>query len=101
MISIETSLHSSLSGPLSTLPPPHPPTPIPAQMVFEAETKCRHELQAMRERHRERFLEATAKLRSQHKTLAKRAKALEQQLAKNSVSPLYHLFSVAVGPYLS
>ena len=56
-------------------------------MVFEAETKCRHELQAMRERHRERFLEATAKLRSQHKTLAKRAKALEQQLAKNSVSP--------------
>ncbi|KAL5457399.1 hypothetical protein EMCRGX_G034651 [Ephydatia muelleri] len=54
------------------------------KMVFEAEAKCRHELQAMRDRHRERFLEATAKLRSQHKTLAKRTKALEQQLAKNT-----------------
>ena len=43
----------------------------------------------MRERHRQRFVEATAKLRVQHKNLAKRAKALEMQLTKNSVSLLF------------
>ena len=39
----------------------------------------------MRERHKHKFLEATAALRSQHKTLAKRVKLLETQLLKNSV----------------
>ena len=57
-----------------------------AQVVVEAERRCRQELQAMRERHRVRFMEATAKLRSQYKSLAKRARALETQLTKNSVS---------------
>ena len=56
------------------------------QVVVEAEKRCRLELQAMRERHRARFIEATAKLRSQYKSLAKRAQGLESQLTKNSVS---------------
>lgn len=38
----------------------------------------------MRERHKQRFTEATAKLRTQHRSLAKRSKALEMQLLKNS-----------------
>lgn len=59
---------------------------IIVQVVIEAERRCRQELQAMRERHRVRFMEATAKLRSQYKNLAKRARALETQLTKNSVS---------------
>ena len=59
---------------------------VAVQVVVEAERRCRQELQAMRERHRARFMEATAKLRSQHKSLAKRARALETQLTKNSVS---------------
>ena len=56
------------------------------QVVLEAERRCRQELQAMRERHRARFVEATAKLRNQYKNLAKRARSLESQLTKNSVS---------------
>lgn len=39
----------------------------------------------MRERHKQRFAEATAKLREQHKLLARRAKQLESQLTRNSV----------------
>ena len=39
----------------------------------------------MRERHKQRFSEATAKLREQHKLLARRAKQLESQLTRNSV----------------
>jgi chromosome segregation ATPase len=54
------------------------------KVVVEAERRCRQELQAMRERHRARFVEATAKLRNQYKSLAKRARALESQLTKNS-----------------
>ena len=40
----------------------------------------------MRERHRQRFLDATAKLKEQHKNVVKRNKILELQLIKNSVS---------------
>jgi chromosome segregation ATPase len=54
------------------------------KVVVETERRCRQELQAMRERHRARFLDATAKLRSQYKNLAKRARALETQLTRNS-----------------
>ena len=54
--------------------------------MVEADRRCRQGLQDMRERHRQRFVEATAKLRLQHKNLVKRAKALETQLLKNSVS---------------
>ena len=53
--------------------------------MFESDTRCRHELQAMRDRHKQKFTEATATLRSQYKAMAKRAKALEVQLLKNSV----------------
>ncbi|CAI8014525.1 Centrosomal protein of 85 kDa [Geodia barretti] len=53
------------------------------KVIVEAERRCRQELQAMRERHRARFVEATAKLRNQYKSLAKRARALESQLTKN------------------
>lgn len=56
------------------------------KVVLESERRCRQELQAMRERHRSRFVEATAKLRSQYKSLAKRSRALESQLSRNSVS---------------
>ena len=55
------------------------------QLVFQAGEQRRHELQAMRDRHKERFIEATAKLRSQHKALGKRVRLLESQLMKNSV----------------
>ena len=41
------------------------------QVVIEAEKRCRQELQAMRERHRARFMEATAKLRSQYNSFSK------------------------------
>ena len=58
--------------------------PLP-QLLCEAEEGGHSELQAMRERHKHKFLEATAALRSQHKTLAKRVKLLETQLLKNSV----------------
>lgn len=56
------------------------------QLVFQADDERRSELQAMRDRHKQRFTEATAKLRSQHKALGKRVRALETQLLKNSVS---------------
>lgn len=39
----------------------------------------------MRERHKLRFVEATAELRSRHKAMAKRVRALEVQLSRNSV----------------
>lgn len=54
------------------------------KLLVEADSHCHHELQAMRERHKQRFTEATAKLRTQHRSLAKRSKALEMQLLKNS-----------------
>ena len=61
-------------------------THIHTQLVFQADDERRSELQAMRDRHKQRFTEATAKLRSQHKALGKRVRALETQLLKNSVS---------------
>ena len=64
--------------------------------MVEAERRCRHELQAMRERHRARFMEATAKLRSQYKNLAKRARALESQLTRNSVSTCIYMYIIYV-----
>ena len=61
------------------------PNPTLFQLLFESESRCRRELQAMRDRHKQRFLEATSDLRSRHKVVAKRAKVLEMQLIKNSV----------------
>ena len=43
----------------------------------------------MRERHKQRFVEATAELRLRHRAMAKRVRALEMQLLKNSVRLLY------------
>ena len=42
----------------------------------------------MRERHKQRFVEATAELRLRHRAMAKRVRALEMQLLKNSVRML-------------
>ena len=39
----------------------------------------------MRERHKHRFVEATAELRLRHRAMAKRVRALEVQLLKNTV----------------
>ena len=64
----------------------HTHTHTHTQLVFQADDERRSELQAMRDRHKQRFTEATAKLRSQHKALGKRVRALETQLLKNSVS---------------
>lgn len=65
--------------------------------MIEAERRCRQELQAMRERHRARFTEATANLRSQYKSLVKRARALESQLTRNSVSSVFlHVYVALV-----
>ena len=58
------------------------------QLLFEADKHCQGELEAMRKRHKDRFLEATADLRARHKTVAKRVKVLEAQLLRNSVSLL-------------
>ena len=47
----------------------------------------------MRDRHKQRFSDATAKLREQHKLLARRAKQLESQLTRNSVRvPVFGVF---------
>lgn len=43
----------------------------------------------MRERHKERFVDATAELRMRHRAMAKRVKALEMQLSRNTVSFVY------------
>ncbi len=56
------------------------------QLLFEADKHCQRELEAMRQRHRARFQEATADLRVKHKAVVKRMKALEAQLLRNSVS---------------
>ena len=56
------------------------------QQITELEAKSRQDLCDMRERHRLRFQEASAKLREQHRIVAKRNKQLELQLFKNSVS---------------
>ncbi len=56
------------------------------QLLFEAEKHCQRELEAMRQRHKARFQEATADLRVKHKAVVKRMKALETQLLRNSVS---------------
>ena len=60
--------------------------PLMLQLLFEGEASSRRDLQAMRERHKQRFVEATAQLRSRHKAMAKRVRALEMQLSRNSVS---------------
>ncbi len=53
--------------------------------MFDSDARRRRELQAMRDRHKQKFMEATATLRAQYKTMTKRAKALEMQLIRNSV----------------
>lgn len=70
------------------------------KVVVKADQRCRQELQAMRERHRARFMEATAKLRSQYKHLAKRARALETQLGRNSVSTAQRCASILFTLYI-
>lgn len=55
------------------------------QLCLESEARCHRELRAMRERHKQRFVEATAELRMRHKSMAKRVKALEIQLSRNTV----------------
>ena len=49
----------------------------------------------MRERHKERFMEATADLRSKLKVTTKRIRLLETQLLKNSVSSNVYTFHYA------
>ncbi|XP_019848662.1 PREDICTED: centrosomal protein of 85 kDa-like [Amphimedon queenslandica] len=54
------------------------------QQITELEEKNRQDLRDMRERHKLRFQEATAKLKEQYKTVTKRNRQLELQLLKNS-----------------
>lgn len=60
--------------------------PLNLQVVSEADTHRKQELSAMRERHRQRFQAATAKLRDQYKQVCKANKKLESQLLRSSVS---------------
>lgn len=65
------------------------------QRVVDIEAHYRLELEAMRKRHHKKFADATEKIRTQHKDLAKRYVAVEKQLQKSSVSgdrshPSYH-----------
>lgn len=54
------------------------------EVLSGSDSKLQQELHSMRERHRQRFLDATAKLKEQHKIVVKRNKILELQLIKNS-----------------
>ncbi len=58
-------------------------------MLFGADKRCQRELEAMRQRHKARFQEATADLRVKHKAVVKRMKVLEVQLLRNSVSLIH------------
>ena len=68
----------------------HPLTstpPLPSfQRVVDTEAHYRLELEAMRKRHHKKFADATERIRTQHKDLAKRYVAVEKQLQKSSVS---------------
>ena len=56
------------------------------QHIVDTEAHYRLELEAMRKRHHKKFADATEKIRTQHKDLAKRYVAVEKQLQKSSVS---------------
>ena len=90
MVHVVMPCHSHVCVHLCGLCERHPLTstpPLPSfQRVVDTEAHYRLELEAMRKRHHKKFADATERIRTQHKDLAKRYVAVEKQLQKSSVS---------------